>query len=87
MSAMENTHVEHAPNLTGADLHRGGDRDRLEPAACRSGRADFSLFDAGLFGDLEHGLSLDDLDSEDDQPVSFDLDQEPHHAQKSASTG
>lgn len=83
MSRMENTHVEHDSDLSGADLHRGGDRDRLGPTASRTGRTDFSLFDAGLFDDLEHGLSLGDLGSEDDQSVSRNFDQEPHHAQKS----
>jgi hypothetical protein len=83
MSTMENTHVKHNSDLSGADLHRGGDRDRLEPTASRTGRTDFSLFDAGLFDDLEHGLSLGDLGSEDDQSVSRNFDQESHHAQKS----
>jgi hypothetical protein len=83
MSTRENTHVEHDSDLSGSDLHRGGDRDRLGPTASRAGRSDFSLFDAGLFDDLEHGLSLGDLGSEDHQSVSFNPDQEPHHAQKS----
>jgi hypothetical protein len=79
---LENTHVEHDTDLPGAELYRGGDRDRMDPFAHSAGRADFSLFDAGLFGDFEHDLSLDGLVSEDDQSLSFNSDQEPHHAEE-----
>ena len=81
MSTLEdNTDVEYDPDLPGADMHRGGDHDHLEPFALGDRGADFSLFDTGVFDDLEHDLSLDGLDSEDDQPLAFDRDQEPHHA-------
>lgn len=79
----EASHVSDCEDLPAADLCGDHIGDPLESLESSGGGADFSLFDPGVFGNLEDDFSLDLLDDEESSDSPYNRFEKLSHSSQS----